>query len=112
MQTALSDPSVSSALPHVPLTVPIPGMKFEEYLEYQSWRIEIQVLVMLLVDKSTPKSKIIDHLVAINRRATRFPVQPLPDKLSTTALGLTDPNSRPGILSPSLLVHGLAQIFS
>ncbi|HLO13651.1 MAG TPA: hypothetical protein VK206_02405, partial [Anaerolineales bacterium] len=69
----------SSSLPRVRFTVPIPGMTFEEYLQYLSWRIEIQVLAMLLVDKAIPRSKVIDQLVSVNRRAARFPVQPLPD---------------------------------
>ena len=80
----------SSPLPHVPFTVPIPGMTPEEYREYLSWRIQIQVLAMLLSDKSTPKSKIMDQLVAINHRADCFRVQPLPDDLLTTAVEFTD----------------------
>jgi hypothetical protein len=75
-----------SPLPYVPFTVLTSEMTFEDYLEYQSWRIEIQVFAMLLVDQAMPKSKIIDQLVAINRRAARFPQQPLPEDSSTTAL--------------------------
>jgi hypothetical protein len=108
MPAVLSEQVVTSALPHVPFTVPIPGMTFEDYLEYQSWHIEIQVLAMLLADKTTPKSKSLAHLVAINRRATRFPVQPLP----LTALDLIDPNGKPGILSPFLRIQELTQLFT
>jgi hypothetical protein len=107
MQAIPSDPRVISALPHVPFTVPIPGMTFEEYLEYQSWRIEIQVLAMLLADKSTPKSQIINHLVAINRRATCFPVQPLPEDIPTAVVKFTSPNTRSGVLSIPMLIEEL-----
>jgi hypothetical protein len=99
-------------LPHVPFTVPIPGMTFDEYLQYLSWRIEFQILAVMLADKTTPKSKIIDQLVEINQRATRFPVQPLPDDLPTIALELTEPNLKPGFLSVSMLIRELTQIFS
>jgi hypothetical protein len=101
----------SSALPRVPFTVPIPDMTFEAYCHYQSWRIAIQVLATSVVDKTFPKSKIIEQLVDINRMAECFPVQPLPDNLRTIALELTDPNSKPGILCMPLLLQELAKLF-
>jgi hypothetical protein len=112
MQTISSDLSMTSTLSRVPFTVPISGMTFEEYLEHQSWRIEIQVLAMLLADKSTPKSKIIDQLVAINRRASRFLEQPLPEDIPTTISELTIADVRPGTLSIPLIIQNLTQTFS
>ena len=96
-----------SSLPHVPFTVPIPGMTFEEYCHYLSWRIGIQVLATSLADKSYPKSKIIEQLVDLNRKAGCFPVQPLPDDLCTTAAELTDPVGKPGVLSIPMLIGRL-----
>jgi hypothetical protein len=104
--------NISPALPQVPFTVPILGMTPEEYREYLSWRIQIQVLAMLLSDKSTPKSKIMDQLVTINHRANCFPVQPLPDDLRTTALEFTDPGGQPGILCMPLLIRRLWELFA
>jgi hypothetical protein len=48
-------------------------------------------------------------LVAINRRATRFPVQPLPDDLPTVIMQLADPLVQPGILSIPMLMQELAR---
>lgn len=71
-----------SALPHVPFTVPIPGMTFEEYREYLSWRIEIQVLATIWKDwkqsasggeRENYESKIMEHLVSGTERTSANP---------------------------------------
>jgi len=113
--------NVSSALPHVPFMVPIPGMTFEEYLHYLSWRIHFQILATTWQDwkQSTSsgerewlQGRILKQLMVINDKAACFPVQLLPDDISTIVIDLTDQNVRPGMLPMAKLLQGLAQVFA
>ena len=80
------------------------GMDDNQYREYLSWRIDLQTLCFQLVtyEKETSEDikaswqiKIYDQLETINRRATQFPMQPLPDNLRASGdyMGLSVPGA-------------------
>ena len=68
---------------------PIPGMTWEQYRDYQSWRIMLQVMAMqfAIYQKATGGEKISwqiriqETVTRANLQATKFPPQGLPQDL-------------------------------
>jgi hypothetical protein len=103
-----------SDLPSVPFAVPVPGLSFEEYLQYQMWRIDIQMVATAVWtwkhalsggEKADARKHILNNLADANKRAQGFPCQPLPDDIR-------EPHEdRPFIRIPELLAD-LAEVFA
>jgi len=73
-------------LPSVPMPIPLENFTPEQYLQYQSWRIEVQIIATHLNewkkakqgDKGKHEASIFKAVTIANERALKFPAIPLP----------------------------------
>ena len=82
-------------LPTVPMQVPLSGFTLEQYLQYLSWRIEVQMVATCLNDwrqeGDRHKVSITKAVAAANKRSEKFPLIDLPnDIINPVASGYLD----------------------
>jgi hypothetical protein len=73
-------------LSSIPITIPIEGFTLDQYLQYQSWRTEVQIITTHLhvwktakqEDKEKYETPILQAVAMANQRALKFPAIELP----------------------------------
>ena len=74
-------------LPSVPMQIPIQGFTQEQYLQYLSWRIEVQMVANYLNewkqggDKERHKASILKAVAAASKRSEKFALIELPNDI-------------------------------
>ena len=91
---------------------PILGMTWEQYREYQSWRIMLQVIAMQFAiyqkasggEKISWQIRIQETVTRANLQATKFPPQGLPQNLvQPVALDFLAPNAQTEYWLPRII---------
>lgn len=119
---ALDREQLAAYLQELHAAPPAPFSTWEEYNEYRSWRIEVQMIATYLNDwkqsKPEDKGKCVPQiqmaLDMANKRATKFPMIDLPTDILdpvASASGLLAPTATEAHLNIPVMIQELTSLF-